>query len=114
MSLQMCNDTSEAIALEATLGLYLKPASKIKISVQLPKLKTPGQSISSWQLMEKLKTTVRPDQFLYLKALKITSAVIKFEGELETRASCERALARLKAAGGLKLNGFSEWLQIRA
>lgn len=114
MSLQKCTDTSDAVALEAGLGLYLKPVTKIKISVQLPKLKIPGQSISTWQVMEKLRSAVRPDQFLSLKALKITSAVIKFLGELETRAVSERALARLQAAGVIKLPGFSEWLQIRA
>lgn len=114
MSLQKCTDISEAVPLEASLGLYLKPASKIKISVQLPKLKVPGQSISTWQVMEKLKAAVRPDQFLSLKALKITAAVIKFLGELETRSASDRSLARLQAAGGIKLPGFTEWLQIRA
>lgn len=114
MSFQKCTDTSEAVPLEVGLGLYLKPASKIKISVQLPKLKTPGQSISTWQVMEKLKSVIRPDQFLFLKALKITSTVIKFQGELETRSESDRALARLQAVGGIKLPGFSEWLQIRA
>lgn len=113
MSLQKCADISEAVPLEAGLGLYLKPVSKIKISVQLPKLKEPGQSISTWQVMEKLKAAVRPDQFLSLKALKITTAVIKFLGELETRSASDRALARLQATGGLKLSGFSDWLQIR-
>lgn len=114
MSFQTCTDTSEAVPLDAGLGLYLKPVSKIKISVQLPKLKVPGQSISTWQVMEKLKATIRPDQFLFLKALKITSAVIKFLGELETRPASERALARLQAAGFIKLAGFSEFLQIRS
>ncbi|GFR22657.1 hypothetical protein TNCT_27961 [Trichonephila clavata] len=114
MPLQTCSDTSEAIIFESSLGLYLKPISKIKINVQLPKLNSPGQSLSSWHVMEKLKETVKPVTFLYLKALKITATVIKFEGELETKSSCDRALARLKAAGSLKLNGFSERLQIRA
>ncbi|GFY41626.1 hypothetical protein TNIN_296061 [Trichonephila inaurata madagascariensis] len=114
MPLQTCSDTTEAIIFESSLGLYLKPISKIKINVQLPKLNSPGQSLSNWHVMEKLKETVRPVTFLYLKALKITATVIKFEGELETKSSCDRALARLKAAGSLKLNGFSERLQIRA
>ncbi|XP_054710939.1 A-kinase anchor protein 17A-like [Uloborus diversus] len=114
MPFQTCSDITEAVALETSLGLYLKPISKIKISVQLPKLKVAGQSISSWQVMEKLKAMIRPDVFRLLKTLKITSAVIKFEGELETKAACERALARVRAAGCLQLNGFSEWLQIRA
>lgn len=114
MPFQTCSDTSEAVSFESSLGLYLKPISKIKINVQLPKLNLPGQSLSNWHVMEKLKETVRPVTFLYLKALKITTTVIKFEGELETKSSCDRALARLKAAGSLKLNGFSERLQIRA
>ncbi|KAF8764653.1 A-kinase anchor protein 17A like protein [Argiope bruennichi] len=107
-------NVSEASNFESSLGLYLKPVSRIKINVQLPKLSVPGQSISTWQVMEKLKETIRPDTFLYLKSLKITATVIKFEGELETKSSSERALARLRAVGSLKLNGFSERLQIRA
>ncbi|CAL1263838.1 unnamed protein product [Larinioides sclopetarius] len=114
MPLQTCMDISEAANFEPSLGLFLKPISKIKINVQLPKLSVPGQSISSWHVMEKLKETIRPDTFLYLKSLKITATVIKFEGELETKSSCERALARLRAAGSLKLTSFSERLQIRA
>ncbi|XP_042898018.1 A-kinase anchor protein 17A [Parasteatoda tepidariorum] len=114
MSLQTCNDITEAVALESSLGLYLKPISKIKINVQLPKLKIPGQSISSWNVMEKLKAAIRPDQFMSLKSLKITANVIKLEGELENKTTCERALARLRTTSSLKLTGFTEKLQLRA
>lgn len=114
MSLQTVSDLSDAVALETNLGLYLKPVSRIKINVQLPKNNLPGQSISSFHAMEKLKETVRPDAFIYIKSLKITPAVIKFEGELETKSTCERALARLRAAGSLKISGFQDKLQVRA
>ncbi|KAG8176489.1 hypothetical protein JTE90_017544 [Oedothorax gibbosus] len=120
MSQQTVSDLSDADVLENSLGLYLKPVSKIKINVQLPKLNLPGQSISTYHVMEKLKETVRPDTFIYLKSLKITTTVIKFEGELETRAACDRALARLRAAGTLKIVGSADSkkgadkLQVRA
>ncbi|GIY89368.1 hypothetical protein CEXT_266661 [Caerostris extrusa] len=114
MPFQTCLNIKEAVAFETSLGLYLKPISKIKVNVQLPKLNAPGQSISVWHIMEKIKETIKPDTFLYLKSLKITTNVIKFEGELETKSSCEKALVRLRAAGSLKVNGFTERLQIRA
>ena len=68
-NISVCEDTSEAIELCETQGLYLKPVAKINISAQLPQLKTPGKTISNWEVMEKVKQMIRPDTFLSLKVI---------------------------------------------
>lgn len=50
----VCNDTSDAIELLESQGLYLKPVAKINVCVQLPQLKTAGKTISNWEVMEKV------------------------------------------------------------
>ena len=71
-SIGICSDTSESVELVEAQGLYLKPVAKLNISVQLPQLKSPGSSISNWEVMEKLKKMIKPDSFLVLKVIFIT------------------------------------------
>lgn len=52
------HDPSEAVPLCPALGLYLKPITKLTISVALPPLRPPGKSISNWEVMERLKAMV--------------------------------------------------------
>lgn len=42
------------------MGLYVKPLARMTVTVCLPPLKQPGQSISNWDLMEKIKKAVSP------------------------------------------------------
>ena len=46
----VCNDTTEAIVLNAEMSLYLKPIAKVHMSVQLPQLKSGGKAISNWEV----------------------------------------------------------------
>ena len=66
-SIGVCLDTSDAVELCESHGLFLKPVAKLNISVQLPQLKSPGASLSNWEVMEKLKRMIKPDHFLVLK-----------------------------------------------
>ena len=72
-SFGVCSDTSEAVELCDPLGLFLKPVAKLNITVQLPQLKSPGASISNWEVMEKLKKMIKPDQFIVLKVINCNS-----------------------------------------
>lgn len=74
---QTCSDTSDAVELFIPQQLYLKPVAKLNISVQLPQLKLPGKTISNWEVMEKLKTMVKPIQFTVLKVSKSTLEFIR-------------------------------------
>ena len=51
----VCTDTSDAVELFEHQGLWLKPIARINVSVQLPQLKTPGKSISNWEVRNLLQ-----------------------------------------------------------
>ncbi|XP_057617214.1 A-kinase anchor protein 17A [Chionomys nivalis] len=136
------HDPSEAVPLCPALGLYLKPITKLTISVALPPLRPPGKSISNWEVMERLKAMVAgagPEgagggagaagggaaappapppprahaQFSALRIAKSTLDFIRFEGEVEQRALVRPFLARLDGQT-IKLSGFADALRVRA
>ncbi|XP_004695684.1 PREDICTED: A-kinase anchor protein 17A, partial [Condylura cristata] len=107
------HDTSEAVELCPAHGLYLKPITKMTISVALPQLKQPGKSISNWEVMERLKGMVPSHQFSTLRISKSTMDFIRFEGEVENRSLVKSFLACLDGKT-IKLSGFSDILKVRA
>ncbi|XP_073655401.1 A-kinase anchor protein 17A-like isoform X1 [Tursiops truncatus] len=107
------HDTSEAVELCPPYGLYLKPITKMTISVALPQLKQPGKSISNWEVMERLKGMVRDHQFSALRISKSTMDFIRFEGEVENKSLVRAFLACLDGKT-IKLSGFSDILKVRA
>ncbi|XP_049623757.1 A-kinase anchor protein 17A [Suncus etruscus] len=107
------HDTSEAVELCAAYGLYLKPITKMSISVALPQLKQPGKSISNWEVMERLKAMVQHHQFSTLRIAKSTMEFIRFEGEVENKSLVAAFLACLDGKS-IKLSGFSDILRVRA
>lgn len=107
------SDTAEAVDLCPEFNLYLKPIAKLTVSVALPHLKTPGKSISNWEVMERLKAMVQPEQFSSLRISKSTMDFIRFEGEVENRSAVKRLLAKLDGKS-IKLSGFTDVLKIRA
>ncbi|XP_022249982.1 A-kinase anchor protein 17A-like [Limulus polyphemus] len=112
-SIQACKDTAEAVELNELLGFFLKPLAKLNICVQLPSLKTPGKSISNWEVMEKLKKMVKPEEFIVLKVSKTTLEFIRFEGEVENKSTLKVVLGRLDGST-IKLSGFADVLKVRA
>ncbi|XP_077002329.1 A-kinase anchor protein 17A [Tamandua tetradactyla] len=107
------HDTSEAVELCPAFGLYLKPITKMTISVALPQLKQPGKSISNWEVMERLKGMVHSHQFSTLRISKSTMDFIRFEGEVENKSLVKSFLACLDGKT-IKLSGFSDILKVRA
>ncbi|XP_023971250.1 A-kinase anchor protein 17A [Physeter macrocephalus] len=107
------HDTSEAVELCPPYGLYLKPITKMTISVALPQLKQPGKSISNWEVMERLKGMVHNHQFSTLRISKSTMDFIRFEGEVENKSLVRSFLACLDGKT-IKLSGFSDILKVRA
>ncbi|CAI9568042.1 unnamed protein product [Staurois parvus] len=107
------HDTSEAVVLCGSHGLYLKPISKIVISVALPQLKQPGKSISNWEVMERLKGMVNNHQFSTLRISKSTMDFIRFEGEVENKGLVKAFISALDGKS-IKLSGFSDILKVRA
>ncbi|XP_068126042.1 A-kinase anchor protein 17A [Hyperolius riggenbachi] len=106
------HDTSEAVELCASYGLYLKPISKMIIRVALPQLKQPGKSISNWEVMERLKGMVNNHQFSTLRISKSTMDFIRFEGEVENKSLVKAFISALDGKS-IKLSGFSDILKVR-
>lgn len=74
-------DPSEAVPLCPALGLYLKPITRMSISVVLPPLTPPGKSISNWEGMERLRALAPAHaQFSALRIAKSTLHFVRFEG----------------------------------
>ncbi|XP_051999181.1 A-kinase anchor protein 17A-like [Xyrauchen texanus] len=107
------SDTAEALDLCPEYHLYLKPIAKMTISVALPHLKLPGKSISNWEVMERLKSMVQPEQFSSLRISKSTMDFIRFEGEVENRSVVKRILSKLEGKS-IKLSGFTDILKVRS
>lgn len=112
MSIQVCRDTSDAVALYLPQRLYLKSFAKLNISVQLPPHKVHGKSISNWELMEKLRKMIHPDSFSVLKVSKHSSEVIRFDAELENRQKLDRVLSRLDDRI-IHLNDYPDPLKVK-
>lgn len=112
-SFQSCRNTSDAVPLCYPQNLYLKPIARINISVQLPQIIEPGKSISNWEIMEKLRSMVKPDEFSILKISKSSLEVIRFEAETEDKSKLHKLIALLDGRS-IKLNAFVQPCKIRA
>ncbi len=67
-------------------------------------------SMVLYQVMEKLRQMIRPDQFILLKVVKSTLEFIRFEGELENKNLIKVVISRLDGKT-IKLSGFPEQLK---
>ncbi|KAL6424886.1 hypothetical protein ACFW04_010041 [Cataglyphis niger] len=108
-----CRDLSDIVPLYPPRFLYLKPLAKVNVSVSLPQLKTPGKTISTWDVMEKIRTLILPDEFASLKVAKSSLEFIRLEGDLRDRCRLPKVLARLDSQR-LNLAGFPNLLKVRA
>lgn len=113
MTVTLVCDPSEAMELCASQQLYLKPVAKLTISVVLPEHTGSTRAFSKWEVMDKLKNMISPDQFTSVKVSKSTKAFIRFEGEAETKRLVSSLKEKLHGQL-IKLNGFKEDLQVVA
>ncbi|XP_061403691.1 A-kinase anchor protein 17A, partial [Lethenteron reissneri] len=63
--------------------------------------------------MERLKAMALPDDFSVLRVAKSSLEVLRFEGEVETRAAVHALASRIDGKN-IKLSGFTETLKVRA
>ncbi len=110
---QSCPDTKDAVPLSASHGLYLKPTALLHISVRLPLLKLPGNAISNWEIMEKLKFWIQPEEFMSLKVSKSTLEFIRYDAEIMNKSKTAEVVNRLDGRS-IKLSGIKEQLKVRA
>uniref|UniRef100_A0A8C5RI78 RRM domain-containing protein n=1 Tax=Laticauda laticaudata TaxID=8630 RepID=A0A8C5RI78_LATLA len=113
MTVTLVCDPSEATELCASQQLYLKPVAKLTISVVLPEHTGSTRAFSKWEVMDKLKNMISPDQFSSVKVSKSTKAFVRFEGEAETKRLVSILKEKLHGQR-IKLNGFKEELEVVA
>ena len=113
MATQACGDTSEATELSSLQRLYLKPVAKLGVHVTLPEIKVAGVSISNWEVMERLKSMIAPDQFAVLRVVESSLEFIRFEGEADTKTLATKFISKLDGKV-IKISGFADPLKVRA
>lgn len=110
---QRCPSTSELEPLYIPQQLYLRPLAKLTISLQLPNVKKLGKSVSHWEIMDRLKELIKPDEFTVLKVTKTTLEFVRFEAEVEKYSKLERIVSKIHNKM-IKLKEFSELMRVRA
>ncbi len=94
--------------------MYIKPIARLNITVQLPPTRNPGQTVSTSEVIEKVKKLALPDhEFIYLRVIKSTTEFIRCEGEIENKSAFKTLLAKLDGST-IKMNTYSDLLKIRA
>lgn len=109
---QKCTNTSDAVPLYLPQHLYLKPSARLTISIHLG-LKMMGKTITHYEVMERLRELVRPDEFALLKVTKTTLEIIRFEAELDVRNKVNRVVSNLDNKL-IKLKDFSELIRVKS
>lgn len=110
---QTCPSTWELEPLYLPQQLYLRPVAKLVITLQLPNVKKLGKSVSHWEIMDKLRELIKPDEFTVLKVTKTTIECVRFEAEVEKRSKLDRVISKLHNKT-IKLKDFSELMRVRA
>lgn len=109
---QKCSFTGDAVPLYLPQRLYLKPIAQITITVHLP-TKLVGKSISNWELMERLRSLITPDEFSVLKVSKNTIELIRFHAELDDKKKLNKVLEKIDNKL-IKLKEFHDLFKVRA
>ena len=94
-------------------GLFLKADARLLVEVKLPEIKAPGVTVSNWEVMEKIKSLSKPEEFLSLRVLSYSREFIQFEGELESLKALSKVVLLLNGKA-IKLSGFTELLRVQA
>lgn len=68
MNMQTIQNAADLVQLYAPLNLFLKPQASLTITITLPNtVGTAGKSISNFDVMDKLRQMILPDNFSILK-----------------------------------------------
>ncbi|KIH60245.1 hypothetical protein ANCDUO_09510, partial [Ancylostoma duodenale] len=93
--------------------LYLSPLSRIDINIKLPKFTIPGQSISNWDLMERLKKGIAPLQFASIRVTESSLEGVNLEADLFSKKVMKQVIKILESLT-VKVSGFSDPVRVRA
>lgn len=109
---QKCSNTSDAVPLYLSQQLYLKPHARMRVSIHLS-VKVMGKTITHYEVMERLRDLIQPDEFSLLKVTKTTLEIIRFEAEVEHKNKLARVISKLDNKM-IKLKDFNDLMKVRA
>lgn len=69
--------------------------------------------MSHWEIMDKIRELIRPDEFTVFKVTKTTIEFVRFEAELETKSKLDRVVSKINNKM-IKLKDFSELMRVKA
>ena len=101
------------LQLYPSLGLFLVPQTNIIIDVLIPETRTIGASISNWEMMEKLKLSAQPEEFVSLRVDHCSREKITFKGELRSLRALGKVILMLNGKK-MKMHGFTDSLRVKA
>ncbi|KAI1709424.1 A-kinase anchor protein 17A [Ditylenchus destructor] len=93
--------------------LYLKQMNKINIVVNLPKLRQLGQSVSNWEIRERLKKMLNNIELLEFKVQDSNLEQVTFELVINSAADCRYIIKQLDGVS-FRAVGFTEPLIVSA
>lgn len=67
MNMQTIQNVADSVQLYAPLNLFLKPQANLTITITLPNAVGMGKSVSNFDVMDKLRQMILPDNFSILK-----------------------------------------------
>lgn len=65
--MQTIQNAADLVILYQPLNLYLKPSSNLTITITFPSNVAAGKAISNFDVMDKLRQMILPDNFSILK-----------------------------------------------
>ncbi|KAF7285815.1 hypothetical protein GWI33_009793 [Rhynchophorus ferrugineus] len=110
---QKCPSSWDLEPLYLPQQLYLRRVAKLVITLQLPNVKKLGKSVSHWEIMDKLRELIKPEEFIVLKVTKTTIECVCFEAEIEKRSKLDHVITKVDNKT-IKLKDFSDLMRVRA
>lgn len=93
--------------------LYLRPIHKVGIHVTLPKLRQMGQSVSNWEIRERLKKMLGNIELSDFKVQESNLEEVQFVATVNTDADAESVISQLNGIT-FRAIGFTEPLAVKA
>ena len=103
---------TEEILVNSRLQLFLKPLTRLHIVVTLPEIKLSAMSVSNWEIMEKLKTLVKPEQFEFLNVVNLSRESVTLEAEFSSVKAMRRSMPLLSGQR-FKHSNFTDLLSVK-
>ena len=103
---------TEEILVNSRLQLFLKPLTRLHIVVTLPEIKLSAMSVSNWEIMEKLKTLVKPEPFEFLNVVNLSRESVTLEAEFSSVKAMRRSIPLLSGQR-FKHSNFTDLLSIK-